>query len=192
MANTIPKDVEALGIVLNAVKDLDDPQKRWVFASAMSNLGLTHVAAVTGSSFDAPAAGTPLHTPNSGTPNGTNLSPKEFLRLKAPKSDVQRIACLAFYLNHYRGQQHFKTTELTVLNTEAAGTKMSNPSQAANNAAKQNHYLAPAGAGKKQITSFGEEVVKALPNQEAVKAIKTVKPKRRKPAKRAKGNGTKK
>ena len=50
------------------------------------------------------------------------LSPKEFLFQKQPKTDVERVACLAYYLTHYRGTPHFKTVDISKLNTEAAGS----------------------------------------------------------------------
>ena len=35
------------------------------------------------------------------------MSPKDFLMEKAPNTDVERIACLAYYLTHYRSTPHF-------------------------------------------------------------------------------------
>jgi len=39
------------------------------------------------------------------------------------------------------------------------------------NATKQNKFLGAVGQAKKQITALGEDVVAALPNEEAVKAV---------------------
>jgi len=47
------------------------------------------------------------------------MSPKDFLLEKQPRTDVERIACLAYYLTHYRATPHFKTIDLSILNTEA-------------------------------------------------------------------------
>ena len=58
------------------------------------------------------------------------MSPKEFLLEKQPRTDVERIACLAFYLTHYRDTPHFKTLELSKLNTEAAQQKFANAANA--------------------------------------------------------------
>lgn len=191
MASNLPKDVEALGVVLNAVKDLDETQMKWVFASAMSNLGIGQFNLAPSGGNVAPS-GPSAQVAISASNQNASLTPKEFLRAKAPQSDVQRIACLAYYLCHSRGQPHFKTVELTALNLEAAGAKMSNPSQAVGNATKQNSFLAPAGGGKKQITSLGEEVVNALPDQEKVKGIEKNKPKKRKAIKKPKATVSKK
>jgi hypothetical protein len=183
MSKSPLKEVEALGTVLAAVQDLDAVQRQWVFSSAMSNLGIevqrsSHAGGQVpnvgegGIKGSASSARTPVSIKE-------GLTPKEFLRTKNPQSDVQRMACLGYYLNLQRGQSHFKTKELTALNQEAAGTPIGNPAQAVANATKQSHYLAPAGGGKKQITAFGEEVVDALPDQAAVKEVEKNKPKKR-------------
>ncbi len=97
-----------------------------------------------------------------------SLSPKAFLIEKRPQSDVERIACLAYYLTHYRDQATFKTLELSKLNTEAAQIKLSNPTRAVDNAASA-HFLIPAGQGKKQLSAIGELYVQALPDRVAAK-----------------------
>lgn len=95
-----------------------------------------------------------------------SLSPKEFLLKKQPRSDVERVACLGYYLAHYRDQSHFKTLDISKLNTEAAQSKLSNAAYAVNNAT-QYGYLAPAVKGTKQLSAGGEMYVEALPDREA-------------------------
>ncbi|MCK9614709.1 MAG: hypothetical protein M0R48_04290 [Candidatus Omnitrophica bacterium] len=97
-------------------------------------------------------------------------SPKEFLLDKNPKTDIQRIACLAYYLSHYRNTPHFKTLDLSKLNTEAAQPKFSNPGFAVTNAANK-RLLVPAGGGSKQLSALGEQYVQALPDLNAAKAV---------------------
>ena len=110
--------------------------------------------------------------------------PKAFLKEKGPKTDVERIACLAYYLANYRDAPFFKTQDLTKLNTEAAQPRFSNPSFAAANAVKAG-YLAAGTKGQRQISAFGEEFVSALPDRDAAKEVANrLRPKRR-PKKRA-------
>jgi len=97
-----------------------------------------------------------------------SLSPKAFLIEKRPQSDTERIACLAYYLTHYRDQPTFKTLDLSKLNTEAAQIKLSNPTRAVDNAASS-HFLIPAGQGTKQLSAIGELYVQALPDRTAAK-----------------------
>jgi hypothetical protein len=98
-----------------------------------------------------------------------SLSPKEFILKKQPRSDVERVACLAYYLAHYRDQPHFKTFDISQINTEAAQTKLSNPAQTVINATNYG-YLAPAIKGMKQLSAAGEMYVEALPDREAANA----------------------
>lgn len=97
------------------------------------------------------------------------ISPKEFLMKKQPRTDVERVACLAYYLTNYRDQPHFKTLDISKLNTEAAEVKFSNPAQAVDNATKYG-YLAPGTKGSKQLSGGGELYVEALPDRDAASA----------------------
>jgi hypothetical protein len=107
------------------------------------------------------------------------LSPKEFLFQKKPQSDVERVAVLAYYLTHYKDTPHFKTLDISKLNTEAAQAKFSNAAYAVDNATKYG-YLVPASKGNKQLSAAGELFVEALPDREAAKqAFKAERPKRK-------------
>jgi hypothetical protein len=178
-------EVKALSDVLTALATLKtDEEKRWVLETAASRLG-----SVAGRNDFGPQDRGGLQSKT--VVLGAGATPKEFMRSKDPKSDVQRVACLAFYLTNYRGTLDFKSTDLTALNTEAAGPRI-NTSRAVNNATNQNQYLAAAGRGRKQMTTLGEDVVKVLPDQDAVKAaeLKGARPRRHR--RRGVGNVTKK
>lgn len=108
-----------------------------------------------------------------------SMSPKEFLFQKQPKTDIERVACLAFYLTHYRDTPFFKTFDISKMNTEAAQIKLSNPTVAVDNATKAG-YLVPATKGQKQLSAIGEVFVSSLPDRELAKeAVKNLKPKRK-------------
>ena len=96
-------------------------------------------------------------------------SPKDFLFQKQPNTDAERVACLAFYLTHYRAMPHFKTLDISKLNTEAAQRKFANSTYSVNNAT-QAGYLAPVSRGMKQLAAEGERYVDALPDRAAAKA----------------------
>jgi hypothetical protein len=108
------------------------------------------------------------------------MSPKEFLLEKQPRTDVERIAVLAYYLTHFRETPHFKTLDLSKLNTEAAQPKFSNASDSTNNAVKRG-YLVPSTKGQRQISAAGERFVNALPDREAARAAMAAAQPRRKP-----------
>jgi len=99
-----------------------------------------------------------------------SISPKQFMFQKQPKTDVERVACLAYYLTHYRDSPYFKTLDLSTLNTEAAQVKFSNPSFAMENATKMG-YLVPASKGSKQISAYGEQFVLALPDRDKAREV---------------------
>jgi hypothetical protein len=97
---------------------------------------------------------------------------KAFMLNKSPKTDVERVACLAYYLAHYRDTPHIKTRDISALNTESAHRKFSNPAQAVDNATKLG-YLVPSVKGSKQLSATGEQFVEALPDREAAKDVLT-------------------
>lgn len=160
-------NIDALTTILSALKDLDaDSQKRTIQA----------VVAFLGMNFSPEKI---IVQNSQETANSTNngisfsedrsISAKDFLRDKAPRTDIERIACLAFYLTHYRDTPHFKTIDLSGLNTEAAQPKLSNPTVAVDNATKSG-LLVQAVKGSKQISAAGEAFVQALPDRDAAKA----------------------
>ena len=105
------------------------------------------------------------------------LTPKEFLLHKQPNTNVERVACLAYYLARYRNIQQFATIDISKLNTEAAQTKLSNASSAVAEAARGG-YLAAAEKGMKQLSAQGERYVETLPDRDAAKKVKPQTPKR--------------
>lgn len=113
------------------------------------------------------SAAAPAYSP--AAPPDAGASAKAFLASKRPATDIERVACLAFYLTHFRQSEVFKTKDLTLLNSEAALPRFANTANAVKNATKA-EYLAPAGGGQKRITMRGEELVKALPDRTAAKA----------------------
>ena len=116
-------------------------------------------------------------------------SAKDFMFEKRPQTDVERIACLAYYVTHYRDQRFFKTLDLSKLNTEAAQLKFSNAAVAVDNAAKAG-FLVQGTKGSKQLSALGELYVQSLPDREAAKsAIAHARPKRRSHRNNQKNNG---
>lgn len=112
------------------------------------------------------------------------MSPKEFLLDKQPKTDVERVACLAYYLTHYRDTPHFKTLDISKLNTESAQRKFTNTAKAVDNATR-NEYLVPSSKGQKQLGAIGEVFVQELPDRVAAKsAVNNLRPTRKRASKR--------
>jgi hypothetical protein len=177
-------DIQAFQTVVSAMSQLDE-QRRVRLISAVAAF------------FDIGRFGTPLGARSAPLGNESfaaraddsfsadrSLSPKEFLLQKKPSNAVERVACLAYYLAHYRNTPHFKTLDLSKLNTEAAQIKFSNATAAVDNAARAG-LLTGATKGNKQVSAIGEIFVQALPDREAARAaIASARPRRRRKANR--------
>ncbi|RQO30977.1 hypothetical protein DBR32_09730 [Taibaiella sp. KBW10] len=172
-------NIDALTTIISLLKDMDaELQKRTLLAVAtFLDIPLRENG---NSNYNTIAE--PSSTSNKNEisfSENRSISPKEFLRDKSPKTDIERIVCLAYYLTHYRDTNYFKTIDLSTLNTEAAQPKLSNPTVAVDNATRSG-YLVQAIKGSKQISAMGEIFVQALPDREAAKAsIANMKIKRR-------------
>lgn len=104
--------------------------------------------------------------------NRAEALPKEFMLEKDPKTDAERLTCLAYYLTHYRNQPYFKTEDLSKLNTEAAQRKFANAAFTAKNSMRDGFLVAAPKAGLRQLSAFGEQYVQALPDHEAAKNVR--------------------
>lgn len=100
------------------------------------------------------------------------ISAKEFLLEKEPRTDADRVACLAYYLTHYRDTPEFKTVDISRLNTEAAQRKFSNAAQAMKNAVRDGFLTASAKKGFRQLSAMGEQYVNALPSTEDAREVR--------------------
>ena len=171
----IDKLMTAVQKIVDAVKGLDASDRGRAFNAAAELLNIE-----SGSSSLKGALG------DVSKENDNGLDVKGFVRKKRPKTDIERVACLAFYLNKYRGVKKFKTGDITQLNTEAAEPKFSNPTVAVDNACNIAQYISQAGSGFKQISSRGEALVEALPDRDKVKEILKNQPLRKRGKRKAK------
>ena len=173
------KKLAAFNSIVALIEDFDSDSQRHVLAQVASWLD---VGSPGSSSGVAIATGTaqaerPRRALAFSLPDST--SPKEFLLEKAPQTNVERIACLAYYLTHHREMPHFKTLEISKLNTEAAQPKFSNASYTARDATTAG-LLVSGSKGTKQISAMGEQFVLALPDRESAKSVlERMKPRRR-------------
>jgi hypothetical protein len=170
-------EFDALQAVITALQPLDPEARARLVGAAVTFLQI-------GSAKQASRVGAPdvehLESASRYPSFSTDLSrsPKDFLLDKQPRSDVERIAVLAYYLTYYRETPHFKTLDLSKLNTEAAQPKFSNAANSANNAVKQG-YLVASSKGQRQLSAAGEQFVNALPDRDAARsAMAAARPRR--------------
>jgi len=184
MAGKANSEVKAMDVIWGALSGLEPDEQKRVLTWVIDKLKLSGSV-----SLGTAAPGAPQTPQSSGsspsTGSGAELTPKQFMAQKSPKTDEERITCLAYFMTHHRNTTQFKTKDLTDLNVQAAGVPFSNSTVATDNAAKSK-YLAAAGGGRKQITSRGEALVDVLPDREKVKAFKHENPARRRKSSKAK------
>lgn len=177
------EETQALVKIADALRDLPSTSRSKILNSVLALLG-----------ENLGPASTQRHNRVTPTNNSSHIAPlnedreitvKEFLKMKQPKTVTERVTCLAYYLTHYRETAFFKTSHITKLNTEGAQTRLANPSKSVDNTARSG-YIVAATKGQKQITSIGEDFVQALPDHAAARAlVLTSKPKRKKTKKKA-------
>jgi hypothetical protein len=169
-------DAEVLGQIISSLKRMSPDSRKRIFqtigtffqldaslstgSSASGDLRVSHSVPGTGH----------IQSTHSTFSGDRTPSPKQFLSEKQPRTDVERVACLAFYLTHYRDTPEFTTLDISKVNTEAAQRKLANATVAVNNAS-QYGYLVPASKGTKQISAAGEKYVQALPDYDGAKAL---------------------
>lgn len=175
--NELQNDLEldALNAIVRALKSLPEDVRSRAVESACNFVGVESPMRATSFTVQTSPASSPNATfrPSSrdnhvGFGERVPLSPKEFLLSKEPHTDVERIACLAYFLTHYRETPHFKNIDLSELNTEGAQPKFSNVSQAVSNAVRSG-YLVSAPSEQKQLSSLGEQFILALPDRDAAR-----------------------
>lgn len=175
-ATTPPQNVpddsefEALTSVVRLLQKLGPEARHRILGAAVTFLGIPPVrtAGQSPSGSPSPVGDYDLSEIGRFSENRTP-TPKDFLFEKRPQTDIERIACLAYYLTHYRDTPHFRTLDLSKLNTEAAQRKLSNAANSVENAAKAG-MLVPALNGAKQLSHMGELYVQSLPDRAAARA----------------------
>jgi hypothetical protein len=183
-------NLDAFNTIVNALQALDSEKQKRTIQAVLTFLGIQFPEIPTQHIHKRESDyNKPLTSSKEGISfsEDRTMSSKDFLKDKSPKTDIERIACLAYYLTNYKGIPYFKTIDLSTLNTEAAQPKFSNAALAVNNATTAG-LLVPAGKGNKQITAAGEEFVRLLPDRDAAKeglANARIKKRNRKSAARA-------
>lgn len=182
MADDTPaKAQEASQQVIDILMPLNDEARQRAYLSAGAIFGYAEAGAlpapssVPPSPAPAPAAkSSRAKKPRAAAPAAAAapasgaMSPKEFLAQKTPKTDVERVACFAYYLARHRSTPRFKTSDVTALNSEAGRPNFANAASAVNNAARAG-FLDTAARGLKRLSARGEKYVDTLPDQAAAK-----------------------
>ncbi len=179
---------EVLNDILARLTPFDDESRLRILQTVATFLNI-QLPGMSSATNGPTGSNSPATVPSAPTFSGhENASPKQFLMDKQPESDVERVVCLAYYLKHFRNLSDFNTLDISKLNTEAAFPKFSNPSVPVANAAHLG-YLVATSNGNKQLGAFGDRLVQALPDREAVKTVRGgLRRRSKRPKKTANGN----
>lgn len=169
------KQLKAMEASLAAIRILTKDEQVWVLEWLARNLSL-----------ESPVAGERREDPHKKTADNDRADggggadagtpkPKAFMATKAPKTDVHRIVCLAYYLTKFKSTSKFTNKQLTDLAVDAAEPEFSNAAQAIGNA-ERSKLLAGAGGKLRQITHRGEVLVDAMPDEAKMKAVSSAMP----------------
>lgn len=163
----------ALVAVVKALEPLADAEKHWVLQSAASRWSLNVQGQAAGSGGLLPGAAAGLGAAPGGAPADVQSAiakkdARAFIRIKRPTTDVQRVACLGYFLVQTTGQPGFSSKDVGKAHTDSGGSSI-NMTRAIDNATRQAKYLSNRGPKEKQLTTLGEDVVVALPDQLVVK-----------------------
>ena len=162
---------EALVAVVKALEDFSDPERLWVLQSAANRWSLAPPVSSPSFGGAVPSGnvtGSVLSNKNGDAQQAiARKDARSFIRIKRPATDVQRVACLGYFVLQTTGQQGFSSKEVAQANVNSGSSKI-NLTRALDNATRQSKYLSSRGGNSKQLTTLGEDVVDALPDQQAV------------------------
>jgi hypothetical protein len=165
-----PDDLVLLNRLIECLRPLDDEAKVRLLRSTITFLRLDLPLGNRSVSVHSTGVSASSQGGTASFSDRTEMSPKQFLNEKQPATDIERVACLAYYLTHFRNVPEFKTVDLSKLNTDAAQPKFSNPSVPVDNATRRG-FLVATSSGSKQLGALGEQFVQALPDREAAKTV---------------------
>ena len=156
METSIPNDLDVLTGIITALKKLSKEDQKRTLQSVAMFLNISVQESNSPSVISALSRNTSVSVPSKASfSEDRTLSAKDFMRDKGPRTDIEKATCLAYYLTHYKDTPHFKTIDISALNTEAALPKFSNASIAVDNATRTG-FLVQANKGSKQISAAGE------------------------------------
>lgn len=176
--------------IFDQLKDLPPERQQRVLRWVAEGLGVSQLAIAANPVQAAGIQNPPqiAHSAQSGAPSGTDI--KTFIVTKAPKSDQQFAAAVAYYYRFEASPAERRESidsDLLQGATRLAGrTRLSNPRATLNNA-KSSGYLDSTTPGVFTINSVGENLVAmTLPggSEAATHQVKKLKTKKKKAKKR--------
>jgi hypothetical protein len=166
---------DVIGVIAGALDPLEPADRTRVLRAvgALLNEGDGGVGDEFGGGVGAGAGvGTSGAAAAAATPGQSLGTIRQFLAVKRPESAIEQLACLGYFKEKAGGVAQYKTKDLTALNHDAGGGRIGNPAQAMDNAKKAGILVAVPG-GNAKLSILGEQLVEALPDRDAVKAVRS-------------------
>lgn len=178
--------LKAIEVVVKELQKLDEGDRQDVISFALKHVGLTNNPAST--NIGSPQPG--QNTSGNSLAVGLDMGIDRFVSSKKPKDQYQRVAVIAYYLEHKENKKEFKNAEMAKANTvDARQPKIANIADVIIKAQNRYKFLTKGmGKATHQLSTLGADVVEALPDQEKVKGLlagaRSRKPRRKKKVKK--------
>src|SRR5438105_4733006 len=103
--------------IIELLDPLDPADREHVFRTVGTwfRIGTTPAVAKSTMPTERPIFPSPDHSEEDKFSDRPVSSAKDFILEKDPLTEVERLACLAYYLTHYLSTPHFKTVDLSRL-----------------------------------------------------------------------------
>ncbi len=179
--------LKAIEVIVRELQKVDNGDRSQVVLFALKHIGLTNITPPT-TNPNSPQSGQNIGGGNSAV--GLDMSIDRFIRDKKPKDQYQRVAVIAYYLEHKENKKEFKNAEMATVNTkDARQSPIRNIADVITKAQNRHKFLTKGmGNATHQLSTLGADVVEALPDQEKVKGliagVKSQKPRKKKKAKK--------
>jgi hypothetical protein len=168
------RELKAMEITLAGLQPLNTEERQRVFDWLVAKLNPQARLADDASGDDGMSVGAA----------GDLRTIKLFLKQKRPDEDVARATALAYFLTHGKSQATYKTSDLSKARSDAALPAF-NMSRALSTAQRAGYLTTAGKRGIYQITSVGEALVEAMPDEGLIKKVKAQGTKRRRRSVRA-------
>ena len=161
------KELSAIGKIIKEFETISEERRQAALKYVLERLSLS-------GSFNKSVNAEQTKS-NGSFEDGNIESIKEFLDKKNPKNNYQALACLGYYLDKFDKKEEFGSKDLIEANARARRPGISNVARDLADATRKLKFFTKGTneRRKKMLTSHGEKVVEALPDQEAVKLVQS-------------------
>ena len=155
-SSRLTSKLKAIEVIVKELQKLEEQDRQGVVSFALDQVGMAASAQNLGGSMVTTGIRQVIDPGNS--PSAIINSMAEFVKNKKPLNEYQRVAVIAYYLEHKEGKKEFKNAEMSKANTETARQpKIAN--------------ITSVGKATHQLSTHGADIVEALPDESKVKAL---------------------